>query len=160
MVTLNYLLGCVEHCDLFDNITTAETYIYDIGHIQAPLNSIFMMMSGSLTRGVGENIPSIPGSCATRNFTYLARGPREWMRRYPSKRIQDSKVHGANMGPVWVLSAPDGPHVGPMSLAIRDTHCPTLVIIFVNMTGEWCQWVLMPRFRRQALSSPGIGCVG
>ena len=28
----------------------------------------------------------------------------------------DSKVHGANMGPTWVLSAPDGPHVGPMNL--------------------------------------------
>ena len=31
----------------------------------------------------------------------------------------DSKVHGANMGPTWVLSAPDGPHVGPMNLVIR-----------------------------------------
>ena len=30
----------------------------------------------------------------------------------------DSKVHGANMGPTWVLSAPDGPHVGPMNFAI------------------------------------------
>ena len=30
----------------------------------------------------------------------------------------DSKVHGANMGPAWVLSAPDGPHVGPMNFAI------------------------------------------
>ena len=30
----------------------------------------------------------------------------------------DSKVHWANMGPIWVLSAPDGPHVGPMNLAI------------------------------------------
>ena len=35
--------------------------------------------------------------------------------------IPDNKVHGANMGPTWVLSAPDGPHVGTMSLAIRDT---------------------------------------
>ena len=34
-------------------------------------------------------------------------------------RCPDSKVHGANMGPNWVLSAPDGPHVGPMNLAIR-----------------------------------------
>ena len=33
--------------------------------------------------------------------------------------IPDSKVRGANMGPTWVLSAPDGPHVGPMNLAIR-----------------------------------------
>ena len=23
------------------------------------------------------------------------------------------------MGPTWVLSAPDGPHVGPMNLAMR-----------------------------------------
>ena len=36
------------------------------------------------------------------------------MNNYP-----DSKVHGANMGPTWVLSAPGGPHVGPMNLAIR-----------------------------------------
>ena len=28
----------------------------------------------------------------------------------------DSKVHGANIGPTWV---PDGPHFGPMNLAIR-----------------------------------------
>ena len=34
--------------------------------------------------------------------------------------IPDSKVHGANMGPTWVLLAPDGPHDGPMNLAIRD----------------------------------------
>ena len=34
--------------------------------------------------------------------------------------IPDSKVHGANMGPTWVLSAPDGPHVGPMNLVNRD----------------------------------------
>ena len=32
-------------------------------------------MSGSLTSSGGENAPSIPGACTTRNFTYLARGP-------------------------------------------------------------------------------------
>ena len=31
--------------------------------------------SGSLTSGGGENVPGFPGACATRNFTYLARGP-------------------------------------------------------------------------------------
>ena len=30
-----------------------------------------------------------------------------------------SKVRGANMGPNWVLSVPDGPHVGPINLAIN-----------------------------------------
>ena len=36
--------------------------------------------------------------------------------------LPDSKVHGANMGPTWVLSTPDGPHVGPMNLAITWRH--------------------------------------
>ena len=31
----------------------------------------------------------------------------------------DSKVHGANMRPIWVLSASGEPHVGAMNLAIR-----------------------------------------
>ena len=31
----------------------------------------------------------------------------------------NNKIHGTNMGSTWVLSAPDGPHVGPMNLAIR-----------------------------------------
>ena len=30
----------------------------------------------------------------------------------------DSKVHGANMGPTWVLSAPGGPHEGLMNFAL------------------------------------------
>ena len=34
--------------------------------------------------------------------------------------IPDSKVHGADMWPTWDLSAPDGPHLGPVNLAIRD----------------------------------------
>ena len=31
----------------------------------------------------------------------------------------ENKVHGANMGPTWVLSAPGEPHVDPMNLAIK-----------------------------------------
>ena len=30
----------------------------------------------------------------------------------------DSKVHGANMGPIWILHDPGGPHVSPMNLTI------------------------------------------
>ena len=36
---------------------------------------VSLYMSGSLTRGGGENFSGIPGACATRNFTYSARGP-------------------------------------------------------------------------------------
>ena len=34
----------------------------------------------------------------------------------------DSKFYGANMGPIWAQLAPDGPHVGPMNLAIRESN--------------------------------------
>ena len=33
----------------------------------------------------------------------------------------DSKIHGDNMGPTWVLSSPGGRHVGPMNLAIWES---------------------------------------
>ena len=36
------------------------------------------------------------------------------------RTIPDSKVHGANMGPIWDLQDPGGPHVGPMNFAIWD----------------------------------------
>ena len=38
----------------------------------------------------------------------------------------DNNFHWAHIGPTWVLSAPDGPHVGPMNLAIR------VVIVMVS----------------------------
>ena len=42
----------------------------------------------------------------------------EWYENYND--IPDSKVHGANMGPIWGQQDPDGPHVGPMNLVIWD----------------------------------------
>ena len=32
--------------------------------------------------------------------------------------VPDSKVHGANMGPIWGRQDQVGPHVGPMNFAI------------------------------------------
>ena len=45
-------------------------------------------------------------------------GPR-YLHLVPKSTYPDSKVYGANMGPIWALSARDGPHVGPMNLTIR-----------------------------------------
>ena len=61
--------------------------------------------------------------------------------------IPKSKVHGANMGPTWVLSAPDGPHVGPMNLALRDVMSRILA----------CYQIKTPviAVRLQILGSPG-----
>ena len=45
--------------------------------------------------------------------------PSPWNSHSDKKNSPDNKVDGANMGPTWVLSAPGGPHVGPIDLAIR-----------------------------------------
>ena len=34
----------------------------------------------------------------------------------------DNKIHGAIMGPTWVLSAPGGPHVGPKGILLILTY--------------------------------------
>ena len=36
----------------------------------------------------------------------------------PKSLYPDSKVHGANMGPIWGRQDPGGPHVGPINFAI------------------------------------------
>ena len=59
-------------------------------------------------------------------FTCLIMMTSQWFDRYP---IPDSKFHGANMGATWVLPAPDGPHVGPMNLAMGDiSHPPGYIL--------------------------------
>ena len=67
----------------------------------------------------------------------------------------DSKVHGANLGPNWVLSAPDGPHIGPMNLAIRvvvrDT--PKLILAFLN---HWIEFYPFLKLLDRVLGSPVI----
>ena len=64
-----------------------------------------------------------------------------WLPKHPKHLLKVQKLQNHNiwdptcykgsqiakfMGPTWVLSAPDGPHVGQINLAIRvDTsHCP------------------------------------
>ena len=51
-----------------------------------------------------------------------------WSQRRLEHVDPDSKVHGANMGPTWVLLAPDGPHVGPMNLVISGRYLPWLLM--------------------------------
>ena len=38
--------------------------------------------------------------------------------RFVAFTVPDSKIHGANMGPIWGRQDPSGPHVGPMNFAI------------------------------------------
>ena len=52
----------------------------------------------------------ITTDCATHNVT--------WQLWHVVSNFPDSKVHGANMGPIWGWQDPGGPHDGPMNFAI------------------------------------------
>ena len=41
------------------------------------------------------------------------------------------------MGPTWGLSAPDGPHVGPMNLAIRVSISTKQTAFYMSATDEY-----------------------
>ena len=47
----------------------------------------------------------------------------------------------ANMGPTWVLSAPDGPHVGPMNLAVRVVIGSHLTQSIGKLLCGWQFWL-------------------
>ena len=38
--------------------------------------------------------------------------------KHRHENYPDSKIHGANMGPIWGRQDPGGPHVVPMNFAI------------------------------------------
>ena len=70
------------------------------------------------------------------------------------------------MGPTWVLSAPDGPHVGPMSLAIRVviaiilTSCHVIKSLKPEMTfkeAQYLELVLVTRRKDRNSSSRNGG---
>ena len=50
----------------------------------------------------------------------------------------DNEVPAANMGPTWVLSAPDGPHVGPRNHGIRVAlHTLGMLILLLFFLSLW-----------------------
>ena len=62
----------------------------------------------------------------TNGHLFIVDISKRWLRHmkwYPIDRFKtlqnDSKVHGANMGPIWGRQDPGGPHVVPWSLLSR-----------------------------------------
>ena len=51
------------------------------------------------------------------------------------------------MGPTWVLSAPDGPHVGPMNLAITDVVAYSVAWIDVSQNVSYNKNIMNLQFK-------------
>ena len=69
----------------------------------------------------------IPQGCLSLKWMYNHEQLNEligpWIYSYLFEGFPDSKVHGANMGPIWGRQDPGGTHVGPMNFAIWVALC-------------------------------------
>ena len=71
-----------------------------------PVTHVPWCMSGSLTSGfflksiAGKNVPGIPGAYATRNFTYLERGPLHRV-GYPRAPLQYKRTNSHKDSTGW-----------------------------------------------------------
>ena len=65
--------------------------------------------------------------------------------------IPDSKVHGANKGPTWVLSAPDGPMLAPWTLLSG-----IWVVIYCQISQNITPSITMTDHRSDSIPDPGI----
>ena len=75
--------------------------------------------TGSRIRGDGENVPGIPGACATRNFAYLVRGLFKWL------EIKERKGNLAKKMPY---------HYGDVIMSAMASQITSFMIVyFTNM---------------------------
>ena len=59
--------------------------------------------------------------------------------------IPDSKVHGANMGPIWGRQDPDGPHAGPMNFVIWVDNVWYKYIFSFHQNNSTCTAIQIPK---------------
>ena len=102
-------------------------YVYTFQHFQmGPMLARWTLISGYTvyTRATHtlhsfNDNHSFHAKCSQRSSGHIWNPAKNVKPHHLQRTFPNSKVHEANRRPTWVLSAPDGPHVGPMNLAIR-----------------------------------------
>ena len=76
-----------------------------------------------LNSTVGENVPGIPGACATRDFTYLVRGPWHVMpwKRFPCYNQVNVSSMSTSAVMAWNVSVPRAPFTNMIKLILFHT---------------------------------------
>ena len=72
------------------------------------------------------------------------------------RRSSHSQIHGANMGPTWFLSAPDGPHVGTMNLAIGVSSSDATLLYVVHNSVASYFWNIFAYYKYRLLSITNV----
>ena len=67
--------ACAENAGNVFPATAGKRSRYASRHVRAAMYAGIANWQFPLKSAAGENVPGIPGACATHNFTYLVRGP-------------------------------------------------------------------------------------
>ena len=107
-------------------------------------------MSGTLTHGGGENVPGIPGACATRNFVYLVRGPLTCACSVPSHYLNQ-----------WWLIGPSGTNLNEILIKLWSCLClhvykiSTILFRSQYVTNAWVGfWYCHKQIEAETRRSP------
>ena len=127
VVVLGTIISLFEHCftDVKHNTLHHRNYACCLCYESVLVDSM-RILQGCFT-GTAGTVIWLP-QWQWNNAETMGHVPRIYWGWYNlnktrhNKTIPDSEVHVANMGPTWVLSAPGGPHVEPINLAIWDMH--------------------------------------
>ena len=71
----------------------------------------------------------------------------------------ESKVHEANMGPIWGRQDPGGPHVGPMNFVIWDFINTQQFSRFISASNNHLHPFWIPCDLSQPLMKPAWNCI-
>ena len=74
----------------------------------------------------------------THTFQWDSRPQRATTIRYAIIRNYETLIHGANMGPNWVLTCPGGLHIGPTKLAIWELDRWVFLGGNFESHADWC----------------------
>ena len=118
-----------------------KTLVSDPGmHHTTCITHVPCCISGSLTRCDGENVPGIPGACATHNFTYLARGPC-W--GWPS-RIFMGHLASSGSALIFVMFNYSSACMR-LACGLRNFTCRRLLLLVLILEySRSISWLLMP----------------
>ena len=106
------------------------------------LSEVMSQMGTDSHRGAARNSNQAPGNGVSQDKMMVS----------GQEDLPDSKVHEANMGPIWGRQGPGGPHVGPMNFAIWARLFRKLDVLQLHLYLVEIQKEPSPNFSNSSLA--------
>ena len=152
--TRNCGCACARNAGNVFPVTAGERSRHASRHVRHVLDARAVMHAGiinyrfPLKSAAGENVPGIPGACATCNFTYLVRGPWNiWIHQLPRENVStmSSAIVGHNICSVDILLTFIYFYANVMSWHYRTILVglgPSFTTPYHIIVTKWVSWTI------------------